>query len=140
MTTSLVVSLFSAAAAYGGTGLNYCPSGKMYAEEVAGCYCVEDKNKCVNTAVTCGSTRFKDTAKKNNNVINPLTACCTAKATCNTMTLCDAWQRKKLNANELLCAKGTCTAADKAQCCENDPLKCISQSSLACGSGKFKDT
>jgi len=141
MTTisTIMVSLISAAAAYSGTN---CIAGKMYAQQIAGCYCEPDSSQCINTAVTCGSSRFKDTAKNKVVPANPVTACCTNKAKCSTIT-CAAGDKQKAAAADLLCAMGTCAttgaASDRTTCCENDSTKC-KYSTVACGTVKYKDS
>jgi len=95
----------------------------------------------------CDADKFWDSAKADNAVgatdAETKASCCTAKASCSTLTTCPAgWKKKsESDASALYCASSTCTLqTDGGKCCDSDDTKCAGLPSLfQCDAGQFKD-
>lgn len=124
------------------SGTNYCATGTCTASDEAMC-CMIDPTKCraVNH-LSCPKGHFRDPKKWNTIAPNSELSkelCCSAQASCSTMTACDNGMKTKHITTNLFCATDTCVASDNSVCCTPDHTKCLG-SSVTCSGCQFKDS
>merc|ERR1712224_724799 len=100
--------------------------------------CEADTTLCGGNTVTCGADKYQDPTKAGTaKGSDAVAACCTAVATCSSVT-CSAGKKKKTSVTDTTKCLGAASGCE-ATCCEADTTLC-GGNTVTCGADKYQDS